>query len=176
MIRPMNWYERKFSFEDLPLGMYPNILERLRGTPARLADRARYLPRGILTRRDGDDWSIQEHAGHLLDLGSLDLARLDDYVSGRASLQPADPQNRKTCDANHNANTIDNILSAFRAERLELLQKLETLDEELVRRTALHPRLKIHMRLIDWMYFVAEHDDHHLAQIGELIYKFSRNT
>ena len=33
----------------------------------------------------------------------------------------------------------------------------------------LHPRLKQPMRLVDHLYFVAEHDDHHLAKIWEMI-------
>jgi hypothetical protein len=33
----------------------------------------------------------------------------------------------------------------------------------------LHPRLKQPMRLVDHLYFVAEHDDHHLARIWEMI-------
>jgi hypothetical protein len=32
-----------------------------------------------------------------------------------------------------------------------------------------HPRLKTPMRLIDHLYFVAEHDDHHHARIWELV-------
>ena len=32
-------------------------------------------------------------------------------------------------------------------------------------RTALHPRLETPMRMMDLFYFVAEHDDHHLARI-----------
>jgi hypothetical protein len=32
-----------------------------------------------------------------------------------------------------------------------------------------HPRLKTPMRLVDHLYFVAEHDDHHLARIRELL-------
>jgi hypothetical protein len=28
------------------------------------------------------------------------------------------------------------------------------------------------MRVIDWVSFVAEHDDHHLARIGELSDRF----
>jgi hypothetical protein len=31
-----------------------------------------------------------------------------------------------------------------------------------------HPRLGTPMRLVDMMFFVAEHDDHHLATITEL--------
>jgi hypothetical protein len=169
----MNWFARKFSFADLALAAYPGVLERLRGTPARLTDRVCRLPRPVLIRRDGQDWSIQEHAGHLLDLGALDRARLEDYAAGRDRLQPADPQNRKTYDAAHNAESIDSILSAFRDERLDLVSRLELLDADFVGRTALHPRLQVQMRVVDWAYFVAEHDDHHLAQIGELIRKFA---
>jgi hypothetical protein len=33
----------------------------------------------------------------------------------------------------------------------------------------LHPRLKEPMRLVDHLFFVAEHDDHHLAWIWKLI-------
>jgi hypothetical protein len=35
-------------------------------------------------------------------------------------------------------------------------------------RTALHPRLKRPMRLVDLCFFVAEHDDHHLATVTRL--------
>jgi hypothetical protein len=31
-----------------------------------------------------------------------------------------------------------------------------------------HPRLRQPMRFVDHLYFVAEHDDHHLATISEL--------
>jgi hypothetical protein len=37
-----------------------------------------------------------------------------------------------------------------------------------VQRTALHPRLNVRIRVIDLVFFIAEHDDHHLAQISEL--------
>jgi hypothetical protein len=170
MIRPLPWFERKFSF-DFPLSMYPNIIERLRGTHARLEDRLTSLPRERLTRRDGDSWSIQEHAGHLLDLGALDLARLDDYAAGSERLRPADLSNRRTHEANHNAETIENILRAFRAERAEFVRRLEELEDALVERTALHPRLNMRMRVVDFAFFVSEHDDHHLARMTELIQK-----
>jgi len=35
--------------------------------------------------------------------------------------------------------------------------------------TLLHPRLRTPMRLLDHLHFVAEHDDHHLAKIRELM-------
>jgi uncharacterized damage-inducible protein DinB len=162
------WFERKFTL-DLPLSMYPNVLERVRGTPARLEDRLLKLPREVLTRREGDDWSIQEQAGHLLDLGALDLGRLDDYAAALERLRPADLGNRKTHEANHNADSIEHILASFRAEREDFVRRLEGFDLEFVARTALHPRLQMPMRVIDLAYFIAEHDDHHLARISALL-------
>ena len=168
MIRTIAWFEREFSF-DLPLWMYPNVVERVRGTPARLEDRIGSLPVEVLTRRDGDRWSVQEHAGHLLDLGSLDLGRLDDYEAGRDSLRPADLRNRKTYEANHNAQRIADILREFRAERAAFVRRLESFDEEFIKRSAIHQRLKTTMRVLDLAFFIAEHDDHHLARINELL-------
>lgn len=171
MIQTIRWFERKFTF-DLPAWMYPNVVERLRGTPARLDDRLGQWPQNLLTRREGDKWSVQEHAGHLLDLGALDVARLDDYQAGRETLQAADLKNRKTYEANHNSNSIKNILASFRAERAEFVRRLDGYDEEFVLRAALHPRLNVPMRVIDFAFFIAEHDDHHLARMTELIRRF----
>ena len=168
MVERTEWIKRQFAF-GLPLGMYPNVVERVRGTPARLEDLTRSLTREVLTRRDGDKWSIQEHSGHLLDLEPLGMKRLDDFDAGRETLVAADMENRKTHDANHNANTIENILAAFRKERMEFVRRLDAYDEGFVQRTALHPRLKVRIRVLDLAFFIAEHDDHHLARISELI-------
>ena len=167
MVEHLEWIKRQFSFE-LPLGMYPNVVERVRGTPARLEDLVRFVPGEILTKRHGDKWSIQEQAGHLLDLEPLGMKRLDDFEAGREMLAAADMENRKTYAANHNAKAIDNILAGFRKERTEFVNRLDGYDEKLVERTALHPRLKVKIRVIDLVFFIAEHDDHHLARILEL--------
>ncbi|HEX8143485.1 MAG TPA: DinB family protein [Pyrinomonadaceae bacterium] len=169
MIKTIAWFEREFSF-DLPVWMYPNVIERLRGTPARLEERVGSLPAGVLTRRRDNQWSIQEHAGHLLDLGPLDIARLDDYEAGRESLRPADRDNRKTYEANHNAHAIAELLGSFRAERAEFVRRLEEYDAEFIERSAVHLRLQTKMRVLDFAFFIAEHDDHHLARITELIH------
>jgi hypothetical protein len=171
MVERIAWFERRFSF-DLPVWMFPNILERLRGTPARLEERTRSLPRGVLTRRPDDKWSIQEHAGHILDLEALEVKRLEDYELGRETLTPADLENRKTHEAEHNSKEMADILAALRRERMEFVERLEALDAEFVQRSALHPRLKIPMRVIDLAFFKAEHDDHHLARISELVRLF----
>jgi hypothetical protein len=168
MIRHLDWFDRTFSF-DFPLALFPNIVERLRGTPARLVDRLVGLPRAVLTRREGQRWSVQEHAGHLLDLGSLELARLDDYAAGKDQLTPADLGNRKTIEALHNERNIRDLLAEFRRERGELVRRLESLDDSFISRTAVHPRLGTSMRVVDFAFFIAEHDDHHLTVIAELL-------
>src|SRR5215210_7797324 len=112
----MAWFEREFSL-GLPLWMLPNVVERLRGTPARAEDLLRSCPREWLTRRDGDRWSIQEHVGHLLDLGWLDLSRVEDFRLGREVLTAADVENRKTHEAHHNERAIEELLAEFRADR-----------------------------------------------------------
>jgi hypothetical protein len=167
MVERTEWIKRQFSFE-LPLGMYGNVVERVRGTPARLEDLTRGLCREVLTRRADDKWSIQEQAGHLLDLEPLGMTRLDDFETGRDPLTAADMANQKTYEADHSANTIENILAQFRRERMEFVRRLDAYDEEFVQRTALHPRLQVRIRVIDLVFFIAEHDDHHLARISEL--------
>ena len=67
MTERIKWTDRQFDFA-FPTGIYPEMIERLRGTPARLEEHTRVLPPAVLTRRDGERWSIQENAGHLLDL------------------------------------------------------------------------------------------------------------
>ena len=135
---PARWFERRFEF-DLPNTLFPNVVGRVRGTPARIEERVRGVATATLTRRLGETWSIQENVGHLLDLEPLWLTRGRELAAGAAVLTAADLDNRKTHQANHNA--------------FPLAPK----------------RLRTPMRLIDLALFVAEHDDHHLARIGELL-------
>jgi len=162
------WFERKFEF-SFPVELHPNLCARLRGTPARLEETLRGRSHEILTRKPQEKWSAQEHAGHLLDLEPLWLARVDDYAAGRSQLTVADLQNRKTEEANHNARPLEQLLNEFRAARKRLLKRVDELDTSLFARAIPHPRLKAPMRLVDHLYFVAEHDDHHLARIWELV-------
>src|SRR2546423_2383462 len=88
MTTRLEWFKRQFAFE-LSIEMFANVVERVRGTPARLEDLTRSLSPEVLTRRDGDKWSIQEQAGHLLDLEELGRRRLDDYEDGSETLVAA---------------------------------------------------------------------------------------
>jgi uncharacterized damage-inducible protein DinB len=167
MARPL-WFERKFDF-CFPVELYPEIIERLRGTPARIEERVSKVPTALLTRRDDDKWSIQENIGHLLDLDELFAGRFEDYERGLERLRAADLLNQKTHQAQHNSRPAEEILREFRRGRFALVARLESQPPEYFRRTALHPRLNTPMRVTDLLYFVAEHDDHHLARISELL-------
>ncbi len=167
------WFEREFSF-DLPLEMYPHILQRLRDTPARLEALVSGVADETLARRDGEKWSIKEHAGHLCELEAVWCGRLEDYEAGQERLRPADLQNRATWDGNYNARPVGEILAAFRAARKGFVEKLAQAGEDFAARSALHPRLDQPMRVIDGAFFSAEHDDHHLAHISQLLRKFGR--
>lgn len=164
------WVERKFDV-PCPVEQYPNVCVRLRGTPARLEEILRQVTTNadVLVGKPQNKWSAQEHAGHLLDLEPLWMTRVDDFLAGRDTLAVADLGNRKTHEANHNALELAEILSGFRTARLRLVEHLGTFEPGVFARTSLHPRLKQPMRLVDHLYFVAEHDDHHLAKIWELI-------
>jgi len=162
------WFERKFDF-TFPVEHYPNLCVRLRGTPARLEEILRGVPQDVLLDKPADKWSPQEHAGHLLDLESLWMARVDDFLAGGDTLTVADLSNRKTHEANHNTRELTEILAEFRSARLRLVNRVGKFQSVLFARSMLHPRLKQPMRLADHLYFVAEHDDHHLARIWEML-------
>jgi uncharacterized damage-inducible protein DinB len=165
------WVERQFGF-GFPVETTPLLLERLRGTPARLEDRVRPLPRESLIRRDGDKWSIQEHAGHFVDVEALFAGRLDDYDAGAPRLRAADVSGQRTWVADHNQRELSTVLAEFRAARGNLVQRLEAMDEAGLARTAIHPRLDRPLRVCDMMLFVSEHDDYHLALVTGLMRRF----
>ena len=162
------WFERKFEF-TFPVEQYPNLIVRLRGTPARLEEMLRGIPAALLIEKPDGKWSAQEHAGHLFDLESLWLARVEDFARGGDTLTAADLSNRRTQEANHNTRSINEVLSNFRAARKLLVDRVAKLQPEQFGGSMLHPRLKQPMRLVDHLFFCAEHDDHHLARIWEMI-------
>ena len=167
MAAKLPWIQRRWRF-DFPVGLYPDILERLRGVLARMEENVAGISKEVLTRREGTTWSIQENIGHLLDLEPIMHGRLDDYLAGATVLRAADMTNRKTHEANHNARPIAELLSEFRRQREALCRRLDHLAEADFGRTAQHPRLKIPMRMVDWMLFTADHDDYHITRMTEL--------
>lgn len=163
MIPQLEWTARIWSF-DLPVGAFPLLLERVRGTPVRAAALvAAFEERALALRPPDGSWSAKEHIGHLEDLHELDEQRLGEFLTSAPRLTAADMTNRRTFEQNHSATPTSELVRRFAARRGALVARLETLSEQQVTATSAHPRLQRPMRLIDWLQFVADHDDHHLA-------------
>ena len=163
MIEPENWTDRTWSF-SLPVTAFPNVLERVRGTPVRAAELVAGLADSATSMRIGNSWSVKEHVAHLDDLYELDETRLAEFTAGADVLTAADMSNSRTETARHNETTMLEILERFRRHREDFVTKLESLSEETIVVSCLHARLGQRLRLIDWVYFIAEHDDHHLVR------------
>ncbi len=167
---PEKWVERTFAF-DFPVEDYPKLIERLRSTPERVAALVADLARELLVEKPTDAWSIQQHVGHLISVEDLFTGRLDDYKAGLAELRPADMSNQSTEHAGYNELPLEVLLDGFRSARERTILRLESYPPEAFAGAAFHKRLGVSKRLVDSMFFFAEHDDHHLASITELVSK-----
>ena len=161
------WFDRKFDFSTQE-NIFPSIMERLAGTPARLEEKFRSIPLNIQSVRLDGTWTIKENVGHLIDLEPLWQGRFQDIMNGEPEMRPTDLQNKKTSEAQHDAAPAEELLRRFRDTRRKTIELIEGLTDEQVFKTSRHPRLKTPMRTIDLFLFVAEHDDHHLARITEI--------
>lgn len=169
MIQQTPWFERKFNF-DFPVGLFPVIFSRLEGSIFRLYS--------LLSNADEElcsisksGWSVKEHVGHLYDLEELWWMRLQDFMQNKATLTAADLANTKTKEANHNEYSMEDLLHSFSIERQKMLETAYGFDAEKLGRISVHPRLNQPMRLIDSLFFVAEHDDHHISALSNLLRK-----
>src|SRR6478672_1772462 len=169
MIQQTPWFQRSFHF-DFPSGLFPIIFSRLEGSIFRLYS--------LLSNADDElcsfnsnGWSVKEHVGHLYDLEELWWKRLQDFQQNKSMLTAADLNNQKTKQARHNENTLEKLVEHFTIERQKILETVYGFDEELLLRTSVHPRLNQPMRLIDSLFFVAEHDDHHISAMSTLLRK-----
>jgi hypothetical protein len=160
------WLEYRWTF-DFPTGMFRAVLERLRGTPARLEELVRGASPAAMARRAGGKWSAQNGAGHLWVVDALWQIRLREFLAGAATLTAADMGNRATEASAYDEQPLPAILAGFRAARAETVAMLDPLTLADAGRVARHPRLDREIRLVDLCFFAAEHDDHHLAVIRE---------
>ena len=98
-VKPMTnlipWTSRTFPVGQ-PTGIFPVVLTRLRGTPARAEDLIAGAPESTIGVRVAGRWSVKEHLGHLADLQALEERRLSEFLGGSDVLSPADMGNRAT--------------------------------------------------------------------------------
>jgi len=162
------WTDRRFNF-DFPVGLFPVIMERLRGTYYRLNGMTSGLSNELLEYKPYGKWSIKENIGHLTDLELLHDGRITDFLERTPVLKAADMTNKLTNEAHHNDESLSGLLFNFNNFRNSLLTRFEQMEDSMHEITSLHPRLKILMRPVDMAFFIAEHDDHHLTGIRDII-------
>ena len=162
------WFERKFDF-SIGIDDYPAICKRLQQAPDRLATLLLNKPENILSHQPDGKWSVKEHTGHLSILESLWRTRINDVMEKKPILTPTDLDNNATTKAGFNNYDITALIAKFAEERKQTLSLLDSINLQDHTHTSLHPRMQQPMRLIDILYFTAEHDDHHLGVVGEMI-------
>lgn len=162
------WFDRKFA----PItdnGRLPTIIERLDGTEYRLIGKLADDEGPDLTTKNAGKWSIMEEIGHLYTLETLWIGRIKDIVSGKETFREADLSNKATNKGKFNSKDLEDLLDEFGERREELLSLLGKIKPADLEKSSNHPRLGTPMRIVDLAYFIAEHDDHHLAKISKML-------
>jgi uncharacterized damage-inducible protein DinB len=162
------WTERQFTFGYSP-AFIPFLVERLSATAPRIAELIGGASEDELSYKSSGKWSVKEHIGHLTDLEELHEGRLVDFSLQLDVLRPADMSNAKTEKARHNEALSPVLLDHFRTARRDFFKKLHSLDSATLNHRALHPRLQQSVNVADILYFMAEHDNHHLTHIAALL-------
>jgi DinB superfamily len=164
------WINKNFTFELNNSELF-SLLDKLRAAPVKINKMISTLPEEVLIKKTDGKWSIKENIGHLIDLEELHDSRIDDFIEGRHILRAADMSNKKTEKAHHNKKDINLLMEDFVNARNNFIKRIEGLDEEVLTRISLHPRLNQPMRIVDLAQFVSEHDDHHIETISDLVYQ-----
>jgi len=162
-MKQTKWFDRQFPIIQ-DNGLLPAIIERLEGTGARLISKVQRIDFTPVNPIN-DRWSIKKEIGHLLDLESLWLERTIQIINGVPNLVAADLTNKKTNEANHDESIVTDLVAEFAESRQRFIELLRQLKDEDLQKASIHPRLGTPMKIVDLAYFVAEHDDHHLARI-----------
>lgn len=160
------WVDRKFKFHYEP-EMYAIVIDRLRGAPARLEETVAGAPEEKLTTNP-NGWSAKNQIWHLIMVEMLWEKRLEDFREKRDTLFAAQFEMSQNAP-DHNGTPIAELLDQFREKRTDIVRQFQTFSIEDAAKEAFHPRLKVNIRLIDHAEFAAEHDDHHLSRIYDLI-------
>lgn len=122
-----------------PPGILVFFLERLSGTGLRIESKVNEVPEEWLIKQVNNKWSIKQHIGHLAEVDQIALKRIEEMLAGIPELS------------------------------MENLKRYRSLSERDLRKSSLHPRLKIRINPVDLAFFDAAHDDHHLVKINEIV-------
>jgi hypothetical protein len=166
-MRSLNWFDRTFTF-GLPVEMLPFYLERLEGSIYRIEAKVKGVSDSVLSEKYNGKWSIKQNIGHLAEVDLVSNKRIDEMKSGAATLSPAvfEPKD-------YNPWPVEKVVAFFREARLSNLAKYNNSAEADLLKSSTHPRLKVKMSPVDLAFFDAEHDDHHILKISEIIAQYS---
>jgi len=163
MIDRMPWFERKFNFGLAP-EMLPLLLERLMGTVWRIEHKVLDVDDALLSGKFDGKWSVKQNIGHLAEVDQVNNRRIDEILRGVEVMSPAvfEPQD-------YNPWPIARVIAVFNDARQSNITKYAGLSSSDKKLTSIHPRLKVSMNPVDLAFFDAEHDDHHLLKISDII-------
>lgn len=159
----IDWFDRKFHFGLAP-GMLPLLFERLQGTVWRMENKVKGVRDHTLSEKPGGKWSVKQHIGHLAEVDQINNKRIDEILGGAPTMSPAvfEPQDYSTWP-------VANVIAFFNETRQSNLAKYAGLTTKEMMLTSVHPRLKVAMNPVDLAFFDAEHDDHHLLKITDIL-------
>ncbi len=163
------WFERNLVFGK-PKEMLPYFLERLEGTIARIESKVKGVSEEVLSSQANGKWSVKQNIGHLAEVDEIANKRINEMIAGISPMSPAVFETK----LNYNEISIELVLEHFSKTRKENIIKYSKLSDSELGKSSLHPRLKTMMTPVDLAWFDAEHDDHHLVKISNLISMFTR--
>ena len=158
------WFERDLIFGK-PKALLPYFLERLEGALPRIEYKLKDIPESILSMQPMGKWSIKQNIGHLAEVDEISNKRIDEMLAGISPLSPAVFEPR----GDYNIMPIQEVVQFLSSIRKANLEKYKSLAAADLEKASLHPRLKIMMTPVDLAWFDAEHDDHHLVKINNIL-------
>ena len=167
-MKTLPWFERKLSF-GYPREMLPFFIERLSGTVIRLRQKVKDVDDAILSEKPENKWSIKQNIGHLAEVDGVANQRIDQILSGVTIMAPTvfEPTDYSTWP-------VEKVLLLLEQSRSNNLKKYASLSGTDLLKSSQHPRLKVQMTPVDLAWFDAEHDDHHLVKINEIIFTLTK--
>jgi hypothetical protein len=64
---------------------------------------------------------------------------------------------------------LGDLLEEFRIRRNYLMHRVMNMDPGAIRHRSMHPCRRMAMTVVDMVMYLAEHDDHHLAQMRSIL-------
>ena len=168
-MKRIEWFERKFTF-GLPAGMLPFYVERLQGTAGRIEWKVQGVDEEKLSFKLDNKWSIKQNIGHLAEVDEIANKRIGEMVRGISPMSPAVFEPR----GDYNEQSLQDVLGFLQRNRDQNIKLYNALTDADLGKSSLHPRLKVQMTPVDLAWFDAEHDDHHLVRITEILSVLSK--